>query len=129
MILAVDPGKEKCGIAVLDPGGNVLERKILPRESTVAAVPAYIARYRISTIVVGRGSFGKEMEKELSRLDLRISVVFVSESFSTVEARKRYWRENRPKGWKRLIPTSLLSPPVPVDDYAAVILGERYLKG
>lgn len=129
MILAIDPGKDKCGMAVLDLNGNVLERKILPREHVPNALPYYLAKYGIATLVIGRGSFGKELERELSKLDLRISLIFVSEQYSTHEARKRYWEENRPKGLWKIIPTSLRVPPVPIDDYAAVVIGERFLAG
>ena len=36
--------------------------------------------------------------------------------------------EHRPKGIARLIPKGMRTPPEPIDDYAAVILAERYLK-
>jgi RNase H-fold protein (predicted Holliday junction resolvase) len=127
MIIAIDPGKDKCGLAVLDRNKIILERKILPREHVPNALPYFVAKYGITTVVVGRSSSGKELERELFKTDLRINVIFVSEKYSTLEARKRYWKENRPRGLMRLIPTSLRVPPVPVDDYAAVILGERFL--
>ncbi|HKM17981.1 MAG TPA: pre-16S rRNA-processing nuclease YqgF, partial [Limnochordia bacterium] len=34
-----------------------------------------------------------------------------------------------PRGWRRLLPVSLQTPPVPIDDYVAVILAQRYLDG
>jgi RNase H-fold protein (predicted Holliday junction resolvase) len=129
MILAVDPGKDKCGIAVLDLSGNVLERKIVPKESLPSSLPLYSAKHGITTVVVGQSSFGKELEKDLLKLEIRANVIFVSEKYSTLEARRRYWKENKPRGLLKIIPTSLRMPPVPVDDYAAIILGERYLKG
>ena len=129
MILAIDPGKNKCGLAVLDMHGNVIEKEILPREHVPNALPYYAAKYGISTLVVGRSAFGKELERELSKLDLRTNLIFVSEKHSTLEARKRYWKENSPKGIWKLIPTSLRLPPAPVDDYAAVVIGERFLAG
>jgi RNase H-fold protein (predicted Holliday junction resolvase) len=129
MILSIDPGKDKCGLAILDMDGNVLERNILERGDLSTHVPLYVARYGVSTMVIGRSSFGKEVEKELSRLELRTNIIFVSEKYSTLEARKRYWKENRPKGFWRLVPTSLRVPPVPIDDYAAVVIGERFLAG
>ena len=51
----------------------------------------------------------------------------VNEYRTTDEAKKRYWQENPPKGIRRLIPRGMLVPPVPVDDFAAVIIGEKYL--
>ena|SRR3989338_731275 len=127
MILAIDPGKDKCGLAVLDESGNVLERRVLSREELAEAVMRYVPKYNISTLVVGRGAWGKVVEKELVRLELKVNLIFVCEKLSTFEARKRYWKENKPKGLWRFIPTSLRVPPTPVDDFAAVILGERYL--
>jgi RNase H-fold protein (predicted Holliday junction resolvase) len=128
MILAIDPGKDKCGLAALDRDGNVREKRILAREELSKSIPLYVAKYGISGLVVGQGHFGREIAKELSKLELGISTVFVSEKDSTLEARKLFWKENKPKGFWRFIPTSLRVPPVPVDDYAAVILGKRYLK-
>jgi len=129
MIISIDPGSEKCGIAVLNTGGEILEKNILPRELFSTLLPFYLSKYGISTVVIGQGSFGRKLEKELLKLKLRANFVFISEKFSTLEARRRYWKENKPKGLLRFIPTSLLFPPAPIDDYAAVILGERYLKG
>lgn len=128
MILAVDPGKDKCGIAVLDISGKILERKIIPKESLPSSLPLYAAKHGISTFVIGQSSFGKELEKNLLKLEIRADVIFVSEKYSTLEARRRYWKENRPKGFLKLVPTSMRIPPVPVDDYAAVIIGERFLR-
>ncbi len=129
MILALDPGSKKCGLAALDASGNVLEKKIISREEVKGELPLLLSKYQINTLVVGKSPFGKEIEKEIYRMGIQAHILFVSEKYSTLEARKRYWKENRPAGLWRFIPTSLLTPPVPVDDYAAVILGERYLKG
>lgn len=129
MILAIDPGKEKCGLAVLDANGNILEKQIFAPKEIISSIPGYISKYGIATVVVGQSSFGKELEKKLSHLELRANIIFISEKYSTLEARKHYWKENKPKGLLKLIPTSMRVPPTPVDDYAAVILGKRYLKG
>lgn len=128
MIIAIDPGKEKCGLAVLDYSGYIVEQSILPRTETASRVAACASKYGVSTLVVGQGSFGRQVEKELAKLDLQTNIFFINEKDSTRQARKRYWQKNQPKGILRLIPTSLRVPPVPVDDHAAVILGERYLR-
>ena len=127
MILSIDPGKEKCGLAVLDATGNVLERKVVRRSETSTQTLPLLAKYGIQTILIGRSASGKTVEQEFLRLELKAHLIFVPEKDSTRQARERYWKENPPKGWLKLIPTSLRVPPAPVDDYAAVILGERYL--
>ncbi|MFH1347383.1 MAG: Holliday junction resolvase RuvX [Candidatus Margulisiibacteriota bacterium] len=128
MIIAIDPGKNKCGLAVLDAEGKVRDKSVVLREALANAVINLLAEYKIKTVIVGKSAFGKEVEKQISRLDLDANIIFVSEKNSTLEARKRYWQENKPNGLLRIIPTTLRVPPVPIDDYAAVILGERYLK-
>ncbi len=129
MILAIDPGKEKNGLAVLNRKGNVLGQEIVPQKEIKESILHLLSKHTISVIVVGRSVFGRELEKNLLRMELKNNIIFVSEKNSTLEARRRYWSDNRPKGLWRLIPTTLRVPPVPVDDYAAVVLGERYLKG
>lgn len=129
MILAIDPGKEKNGLAVLNREGNVLGQEIVPQKEIKGSILHLLSKHIISVIVVGRSAFGRELEKTLLRMEIKNNIIFVSEKNSTLEARRRYWKDNRPKGLWRLIPTTLRFPPVPVDDYAAVVLGERYLKG
>lgn len=129
MILAIDPGTEKCGLAVLDAAARVLEKRICSRLEVSEEVSGLVLKYRIHTLVVGDSTGAKNLKKTISRLDLNASLVFVPEKNSSWEARKRYFAENPPRGLLRLVPSSLLAPPAPIDDYAAVILGERYLKG
>ncbi|MBI5699604.1 resolvase [Candidatus Saganbacteria bacterium] len=125
MILAVDPGREKCGLAVLDRSAKVLEKRICATAKIADEIAGLVQKYRIPTLVLGDSTGSRA----IARLDLSVNLVYVTEKNSTLEARRRYFKENPPQGWRRLIPSSLLVPPVPIDDYAAVILGERYLKG
>ncbi|MFH1825988.1 MAG: hypothetical protein ABH823_01680 [bacterium] len=129
MIVAIDPGKDKCGLAVLDNQAAVLERQVIPTQNLAQILPDLAAKYPITTLIIGKSASGKNLEKAISRLDLNINLFFVNEKNSTLEARKRYWRENKAKGWHKIIPASLRIPPVLIDDYAATILGERYLQG
>lgn len=55
-------------------------------------------------------------------------IVLINEYRTTDEARKLYFQENPPKGWKKLIPLGMQVPPVPVDDYAAIVIGRKYLR-
>jgi len=128
MILAIDPGKDKCGIVMMDEAGKVFFRKVVPRPALAGSILELIASNAVACIVLGSGHFGKEVQEELKKRGISTKFAFVSEKDSTWQARKQYWRENQPKGWKRLIPTSFLSPPVPIDDYAAEIIGCRWLK-
>jgi RNase H-fold protein (predicted Holliday junction resolvase) len=127
MILAIDPGREKCGLALLDENGTVLEKEVLKRPDLFTRVKLIASRSVVSAVVMGEGAFGRAVEKELRQRGIELNVVFVSEKDSTFLARKKYWKDHPPRGIFKFIPVSLRVPPAPVDDYAAVILGERYL--
>ncbi|MCX5726180.1 MAG: resolvase [Candidatus Saganbacteria bacterium] len=125
-ILAIDPGKDKCGIAVISDGKTVLEKKVIPTITLKNIVSDTLKRFEIETIVLGSGTHSKIVKKELAGLNRRI--VLFPEKFTTLDARKRYWAENPPKGLLVLVPEGLRLPPRPYDDYAAVLLGERFLE-
>jgi len=128
MIIAVDPGSMKCGIAVLDKNTHVVEKKLIEKENLINEVSFLAARYAVSTVVIGEGTGSKNLKKRFSEINLPFDVIFIPENFSTLEARTRYFKENPPIFFLRFLPKKLLVPPRPIDDYAAIILGERYLK-
>lgn len=129
MILAIDPGSQKCGLAVIDSSSKVLEKAIGATANVADNVSALVSKYKVDVIILGEGTNSKKIHEEIIKGLPRSNVVFAKESYSTLDARKKYWHDNPPKGLLKLIPASLLFPPVPIDDYAAVVLGERYLKG
>lgn len=128
MILVIDPGRIKCGLAVMDKNAKVLEKRVIEIESLVFEAYELVNRYAVDTIVVGKGTNSKEVEAKLKSTNMPADIVFINEIDSTVEAKDRFFKENKPSGLMRLIPRGLLSPNRPIDDYAAIILGERYLK-
>lgn len=127
-ILAIDPGSEKCGLAVLD-GDQILLQEIVLRSEIVNRLRNVLPE--AGPIVVGDGTGSRAFIKELveSMPEVRHRVVTVDEKLSSVEARALYWQHNPPQGWRRLLPVSLQTPPVPFDDYVAVILAKRYQAG
>ena len=96
-VLAVDPGREKCGVAVLAADGTVLLQEVVPTAQLTATA------------------------------ELGTEVTLVDEYRTTDAAKAAYWTAHPPRGWRRLIPRGMLVPPVPVDDFVAVILAQRYL--
>lgn len=127
-ILAIDPGREKTGIAILK-NSDVLEHKIINSEELVQIIKSLLEKYIIKTIVMGNGTSSKKKYDLLKREFIdRDNIVLINEYRTTDEARKLYFQENPPKGWKKLIPLGMQVPPVPVDDYAAIVIGRKYLK-
>ena len=127
MILAIDPGKDKCGLAVLETDGKVIKKEVVPTPQFSLHITHYTLQLDIQTIVVGNGTYSKAIDEQIKRLNLSIKTTIIPEEFSSLEARKLYWQDHRPRGFMRLIPTSLRVPPVPIDDYAAIVLGQRFL--
>ena len=126
-ILAIDPGREKTGIAILK-NSDVLEHKIINSEELVQIIKSLLEKYIIKTIVMGNGTSSKKKYDLLKREFIDRDIVLINEYRTTDESRKLYFQENPPKGWKKLIPLGMQVPPVPVDDYAAIVIGRKYLK-
>lgn len=128
-IIALDPGREKCGIAVVHKQQGMLMKGVIQTNELAIKIQELIAQYHISQIVIGDGTSSREAKKKIEEIKINnqpMRIILIDEKHSTDEARCRYWAENPPRGLKRLIPTTMQVPPKPVDDYVAVILAERY---
>ena len=126
-VLAVDPGTAKCGLAIVSRGPVVEHRGIVAKSEVAAAVRDLAERFNPERILIGGGTGAAEIGRLLKNAELGLEVETVDERFSSELARARYFQENPPRGWRRLIPVTMQTPPRPIDDYAAVLLAERYL--
>lgn len=126
VVLSIDPGRSKVGVAVVHSDGQVLYRAVLAMEDIDEKLPELYGRFRPQSILLGGGTGFRFLETLLRRLLPDVPVRVVNEAYTSEEARRRYLRENPPKGWRRLIPSWLRTPERPYDDYVAVILAERY---
>ena len=128
VVVAVDPGREKCGLAAVSREG-VLDRAIVQTADVARAVAGLASRRGAAVIVVGSRTGSGQVLAALEQAGLSLPVVTVEEHMTTLNARRRYWRENPPGCLGRLVPEGMRLPPRPIDDYAAVLLAERYLAG
>ena len=126
VLLAVDPGREKCGVAVLSPA-RVLDHRVIPTSGLVRFVADVLGERALTWAVVGDQTSSGEVRKLLEAHFPGLAVVAVGEEGTTLEARRLYFADHPPRGWRRLLPLSLQVPPVPHDDYAAIALGQRFL--
>jgi len=123
-VLSIDPGSDKCGVAVVDARDGVLARGVIPTTVVSHIVRDWSAAHRPMVLLLGGGTSYRKVRQALLGVDLPMEVV--PEAFTTERARKRYFEEHPPRGWRRLI-RALLTPPIPVDDYAAVLIAEDYM--
>jgi RNase H-fold protein (predicted Holliday junction resolvase) len=126
-ILAVDPGRDKCGVAALSSNGTVLYRQVTETALLPAIIRNLKGEYGADILVIGNGTTSGVAQRRIKAECPELQLVEVDEYFTTQLARREYWRVNPPRGWRRLLPTSMQVPPEPVDDFVAVILARRYL--
>ena len=127
-LAAVDPGREKCGFAVLDAEGAVLCQKVIETLNLEREIADMYARYAFTTLVLGNGTTSREARARIERVMPELLVVLVDEYRTTDMAKRAYWQARPPRGWRRLLPVTMLVPPEPVDDFVAVILARRFLE-
>jgi RNase H-fold protein (predicted Holliday junction resolvase) len=125
-VLGVDPGTRKCGYAVVAALGEApAELGIASLEEFAAILPGLRERHAVAIAALGAGTHSAPIEAMLRAAGF--SVTRVDEHETTLRARARYFQVHPPRGWRRLIPRGMLLPPRPVDDFAALLIAERYL--
>jgi RNase H-fold protein (predicted Holliday junction resolvase) len=122
---AVDPGRDKAGFALLDQDGAALAAGVVPIGAVAERVREAIAGHPVEAVAVGRGTNAAALAESLRSLGLPIHLV--DEHETSRRARDLYFHEHPPRGWRRFVPRGLQLPPVPVDDYAAILIGRRFL--
>ncbi len=130
-IISIDPGREKCGIAAVHQEKGVLQKNIIPTQDLPSIIQEWLTKYDTEIVIMGNGTSSRDAKNLLEKILINgqaIAVTLVDEYRTTDDGRRRYWQENPPQGFWRLIPVTMQTPPQPVDDYVAVILAERYLE-
>ncbi|NEO35737.1 MAG: pre-16S rRNA-processing nuclease YqgF [Moorea sp. SIOASIH] len=128
MILGFDPGRDKCGVAVMEKEGQLLTHEVVASENAIAKLQQLCQQFPIETIVMGDQTTAKRWKQKIQEeLPASVPIVLVDERYSSLEARPRYWQMYPPKGFQRLIPQGMRQPPRPIDDIVAILLIERYI--
>jgi RNase H-fold protein (predicted Holliday junction resolvase) len=126
LLLGIDPGRDKTGLALVDKQGAIVQVEVVPTAKIEAVLPSKAVS--ASRIIMGDGTTSGTMKELVQKLLPDKPLVLVDERHSTEEARKLYWQVNPPQGLKRLLPQGMRVPEGNMDGYAAVILVRRYLK-
>lgn len=128
VVLAVDPGREKCGLAVVDASGRVACQAVVDSGALLDRLAELVDRHSHPIIVLGDRTGSRHWRRRIeAALGPRLGgIELVDEHLSTHEARQRYLADHPARGWRRLVPHPFRLPDRPVDDYVAVILAERY---
>ncbi len=128
MFLGFDPGKDKCGIALLGKNREIHLHQVVDSLTVLETIKILCQKYPVELVVMGNQTTAKTWKAKLeATLAQSIPIVMVDERNSSLQARDRYWQMYPPKGIKKLIPQGMRLPPVPIDDIVAILLIERYL--
>lgn len=127
VVVAIDPGRDKAGVAAVSRSSGTLEKAVVHAEECVSFAMELAARHGAVRIVVGNRTGSARVVggiREVCDLD----VVTVDEDRSSMEGRARYLAEHKGKGLERFLPVGLRTPKEPFDDYVAEILAARYFR-
>ena len=133
-LLSVDPGRAKCGLAVVtgpDADGltHCRERAVVPTERLTLAVAEILRRRpEITRLLIGNATHSATLRRALAETFPELPLDVVEERGTSARARRRFVAENPAPGWRRLLPPGMRSPEVSVDDYAALIIAEDFFK-
>lgn len=138
-VLAVDPGSDKCGLAVVAPNGAIIALAVVRTAQVQAQAEVMLIEHVPAFFIVGDGTWSRKvrpaLEQALARaraaapqVTLPASLQSTSERHTTERARQEYFKANPPRGLWRLVPLGLQVPSVPIDDYAAAVMAMDFLK-
>lgn len=128
ILLGFDPGRDKCGIAVMDTDQKIYDHQVVPSAAVVEAIQDYQRRYAIGQLIMGNQTSAKQWQQRLqTELPNPPAIALVDERYSSLEARDRYWQMYPAQGLTRLVPQGMRTIARPIDDIVAILLIERYL--
>jgi hypothetical protein len=102
-------------------------RSVVATDDLFAALRSADSDFRPNIVVVGDGTRSGLTQAIIREALPGKALLVMDEQDTSIRARDRYWVEVPRRGWRRFLPSSLQVPPVPIDDFVAVILAERSL--
>ncbi|MDX1977388.1 MAG: pre-16S rRNA-processing nuclease YqgF [Pseudanabaenaceae cyanobacterium bins.68] len=126
-LLGFDPGRQKCGLAVVARDRQVLNQRVVVADQAIATLKIWQIEYQVDLLVIGDRTSSKAWQQQIRSSLPQLNLVTVDEHLSSLAARQRYWQLNPPSGLLKLLPVGMRTPPRAIDDLVAVILVERYL--
>jgi RNase H-fold protein (predicted Holliday junction resolvase) len=130
-VLSIDPGTSKCGMALVrrEDNGSVkmLWNAVVPVDAVLVTLHLAYSVAEFHLVILGDSTGSKQVKEALRRHLPSMGLLVIDETETTMQARERYWEAHPRTGWRKFLPATLQVPPVPYDDYAALVLAERVL--
>ncbi len=126
-VIAVDPGKYKCGIVFADLEMKLVNEAIVIKTDMLSNyIKKIFQNHYDLTILIGNGTSSKKLITLLSGFEYRI--ISVEEKNSTYRAKKRYFELFPLIGIKSFLPREIFIINKNLDALAALIIMEDYYK-
>jgi RNase H-fold protein (predicted Holliday junction resolvase) len=126
MYFGFDPGKDKCGIAIVSDLGSAIRHEVIPSEQALQTLKDW-QQHPIQILILGDQTGSKVWRSRIAEALPDLHIITIDERYSSQEARDRYWQLYPAQGLQKLVPQGMRTPPRPIDDLVAIILVERYL--
>jgi RNase H-fold protein (predicted Holliday junction resolvase) len=95
-ILGFDPGKDKCGVAVMDGDRKLLYHQTIATAEIIAQIAALCQQYSIELIVMGDQTTAKQWQQKLTIAFPNLPIDLVDERYSSLPA-QFYRQPNSPR--------------------------------
>ena len=126
-VIAIDPGKSKCGLVLAEISEKKIYKAIILRS---ALIEDYVRNLNtvedISKIIIGNGTTSKETIEKLNFFKKEITTF--EEKNTTFRAKARYFELFPVSGWRFLIPREVFLLNKNLDAISALIILEDYCK-
>ena len=126
--IGIDPGKQKCGLAVVYVDGERKSIEVVPAPALPDRIESELRAGPVAAFCVGHATSSDSVLALCRQRWPQIPAQVVDETNTTLLARKLYYDDHPPKGLWRLVPRGLLVPKEPLDGYAAALIVDRYRK-
>jgi len=125
VIIGIDPGRSKCGLAVIYDDGTRKSLEVVPTPEIADRIDEEVRTSEVRAICVGHATGSDSIVAICASRWPAIQRRVVDETNTTLEARRLYYVDHPPKGLWRFIPRGLLVPDEPLDAYAALLIVTR----
>ena len=128
LFLGIDPGKDKCGFALLKHDQTPVFLDITGTKEFDKFLKELYDEYRFDLIILGTGTYSQKIKEKIEKINLS-PVVLIDEENTTIQAEKKYREDHPLKGYKKFLSKIAdWRPAQDVDDYAAFIIAKKYLE-
>ena len=125
VIIGIDPGRSKCGLAVVYDDGARKTLAVVPTPELADRIEGEVRASQVRAICIGHATGSDSIVALCASRWPSIPRRVVDETNTTLEARRLYYVDHPPKGLWRFIPRGLLVPNEPLDAYAALLIVSR----